>query len=109
MLRHGVTATLHANYSYATGDYEAELRGVLRAYDETGLRATVCVGYADQGGLVYPPADEARFRAALSPGAQVLGLRNHGQPPSCRMTSATLISSFPPCPNAGQCLQTASS
>ena len=72
MLRHGVTATLHANYSYAIGDYEAELRGVLRAYEETGLRATVCVGYADQGGLVYPPADEARFRAALSPGAQAL-------------------------------------
>lgn len=72
MLRNGVTATLHANYSYATGDYEAELRGVLRAYKETGLRATVCVGYADRGALVYPPADEERFRAGLSSGAKTL-------------------------------------
>ncbi|WP_428926904.1 amidohydrolase family protein [Marinibacterium sp. SX1] len=72
MLRNGVTATLHANYSYATGDYEAELRGALRAYEDTGLRATVCVGFADQGGLVYPPADEGAFRAGLSPQAQEL-------------------------------------
>lgn len=72
MLRHGVTATLHANYSYATGDYEAELRGAIRAYEETGLRATVCVGFADQGGLVYPPADETAFRTGLSPRAQAL-------------------------------------
>ena len=72
MLRNGVTATLHANYSYATGDYEAELRGVIRAYEETGLRATVCLGFADQGGLVYPPADEDAFRHDLSGRAQRL-------------------------------------
>lgn len=72
MLRNGVTATLHANYSYASGDYEKELRASLRAYDETGLRATVCVGFADRGGLVYPGSDEQAFRAALSPAARGL-------------------------------------
>ena len=72
MLANGVTATLHANYSYASGNYEAELRESIRAYLETGLRATVCVGYADRGGLVYPPADESVFTAGLSAGAQAL-------------------------------------
>lgn len=72
MLANGVTATLHANYSYASGDYEAELRASIRAYVETGLRATVCVGYADRGGLVYPPADENVFSAGLSADAQAL-------------------------------------
>jgi cytosine/adenosine deaminase-related metal-dependent hydrolase len=72
MLANGVTATLHANYSYASGDYEAELRASIRAYIETGLRATVCVGYADRGGLVYPPADEHVFSSGLSLDAQAL-------------------------------------
>lgn len=72
MLANGVTATLHANYSYASGDYEGELRASIRAYVETGLRATVCVGYADRGSLVYPPADENVFRAGLSADAQAL-------------------------------------
>lgn len=72
MLANGVTSTLHANYSYSTGDYEAELRGVLRAYQDAGLRATVCIGYADRGGVIYPSKDEAEFRAALSPEAQML-------------------------------------
>ncbi|WP_200883895.1 amidohydrolase family protein [Rhizobium sp. YS-1r] len=72
MLANGVTATIHANYSYASGNYEAELRASIRAYLETGLRATVCVGYADRGGLVYPPADESVFRAGLSAAAQAL-------------------------------------
>lgn len=72
MLANGVTATLHANYSYASGDYEAELRASIRAYLETGLRVTVCVGYADRGGLVYPPADENVFRAGLSLDVQAL-------------------------------------
>lgn len=72
MLANGVTATLHANYSYASGDYEAELRASIRAYVETGLRATVCVGYADRGGLVYPPFDENVFISDLSADAQAL-------------------------------------
>lgn len=72
MVANGVTTTLHANYSYATGDYERELRGAIRAYDEAGMRATICVGYADQGGLIYPPADEDAFRHTLPPAAQAL-------------------------------------
>lgn len=72
MLANGVTATLHANYSYASGDYEAELRAAIRAYAETGLRATIAVGYADRGALVYPPEDEAVFLASLSAEAQAL-------------------------------------
>ncbi len=72
MISNGVTATLHANYSYGTGDYEAELRGVIRAYEETGMRATVCVGFADRGGLVYPPADEAAFLRGLPAAARAL-------------------------------------
>jgi 5-methylthioadenosine/S-adenosylhomocysteine deaminase len=70
MIANGVTATLHANYSYGSGDYEAELRGSIRAYDETGLRATVCVGYADRGGLIYPPHHERSFLDGLSRTAQ---------------------------------------
>ncbi|MGE7471842.1 amidohydrolase family protein [Bosea sp. NPDC003192] len=72
MIENGVTATLHANYSYGSGDYEAELRASIRAYDESGLRATICVGYADRGGLVYPPADEAAFLASLPPDVRAL-------------------------------------
>lgn len=72
MIRNGVTATLHANYSYGTGDYEAELRDTIRAYIDSGIRATICVGFADRGGLIYPPADESAFRAELSPGAEQL-------------------------------------
>lgn len=72
MIENGVTATLHANYSYGSGYYEAELRASIRAYDEAGLRATICVGYADRGGLVYPPAEEAAFLASLPPDVRAL-------------------------------------
>jgi len=72
MIENGVTATLHANYSYGSGDYEAELRASIRAYDDAGLRATICVGYADRGGLVYPPADEPAFLASLPPDVRAL-------------------------------------
>ncbi len=72
MLENGVTATLHANYSYGSGDYEAELRASIRAYEEAGLRATICVGYADRGGLVYPPADQDDFTSTLSPAVRTL-------------------------------------
>lgn len=65
MLANGVTSTVHAPYSYASGDYESEIRGVVRAYEEAGLRATVCLGFSDRGGLVYPPVDEPHFRASL--------------------------------------------
>lgn len=78
MIENGVTAILHANYSYGSGDYEAELRAAIRAYDDAGLRATICVGYADRGGLVYPPADEAAFLASLP--AEVQALIGAGKP-----------------------------
>ncbi|MFC3337615.1 amidohydrolase family protein [Paracandidimonas soli] len=55
MLANGVTCAIHANYTYGTGDYEHEVREQLRAYDDAGLRVTMCVGYQDQGALVYPP------------------------------------------------------
>ncbi len=87
MLENGVTATLHANYSYGSGDYEAELRASIRAYEETRLRATICVGYADRGGLVYPPADEAGFVGTLSPEVRKL-LR--GAKPAYLPLAATL-------------------
>lgn len=65
MLAHGVTCAIHANYSYGTGDYEAEVREQLRAYDEAGLRVTMCIGLQDRGALSYPP-HEACFVAGLS-------------------------------------------
>jgi 5-methylthioadenosine/S-adenosylhomocysteine deaminase len=64
MLANGVTTTVHANYSYGTGDYESELRAQLRAYDEAGLRVAMCVGAMDRGTVVYPP-HEACFLAGL--------------------------------------------
>ena len=64
MLANGITCTIHANYSYGSGDYESEVRDSLRAYDETGIRATLSVGAMDQGMTVYPP-HEACFMAGL--------------------------------------------
>lgn len=64
MLAYGVTTTIHANYSYGTGDYEAEVRASLRAYDETGIRVTMCIGAMDRGFTVYPP-HETCFLASL--------------------------------------------
>jgi 5-methylthioadenosine/S-adenosylhomocysteine deaminase len=68
MARHGTTACVHANYSHG-GDYEAEARAALAAYDASGLRVTFCVGAQDRGRLLYPPGDEAPVRAALPPAA----------------------------------------
>ncbi|MDP6705789.1 MAG: amidohydrolase family protein [Alphaproteobacteria bacterium] len=64
MLENGVTTAVHANYSYGSGDYEAEVRAALRAYDEAGIRVTMCIGAMDRGFVVYPP-DEAAFLAGL--------------------------------------------
>ena len=64
MLENGVTTTVHANYSYGSGDYEAEVRASLRAYDESGIRVTMCIGAMDRGFVVYPP-DEDAFLADL--------------------------------------------
>jgi 5-methylthioadenosine/S-adenosylhomocysteine deaminase len=75
MLAAGVTAALHANYAWGTGDHEGELRAAIRAYLDAGLRATVCVGAQDRGLLVYPDADEAAVAAALEPAARALAPR----------------------------------
>lgn len=66
MIANGVTTTIHANYSYGTGDYEREVRDQIAAYDEIGIRATMCVGAMDQGSIVYPP-HESCFMAGLRP------------------------------------------
>src|SRR6056297_2699367 len=70
LLANGVTATLHANYTYGSGDYEAELRAQIEAYRDAGLRATLCVGVQDQGALVYHDAAEAEAVAAFPPVAR---------------------------------------
>jgi 5-methylthioadenosine/S-adenosylhomocysteine deaminase len=64
MLTQGVTTTVHANYSYGTGDYEFEVRAQLRAYDEVGIRVAMCIGAMDRGAVVYPP-HEACFMRGL--------------------------------------------
>ena len=64
MLEMGVSTTVHANYTYGSGDYEAEVRASLRAYDEAGIRVTMCIGAMDRGLVVYPPHEE-RFMAGL--------------------------------------------
>lgn len=75
MLAHGVTATLHANYTYGSGDYANELRAQIAAYRDSGLRATVCVGLQDRGGLVYPDGDADAFVAELPADARALATR----------------------------------
>ncbi|MBV8167475.1 MAG: amidohydrolase family protein [Alphaproteobacteria bacterium] len=67
MLSNGVTTAIHANTSYGTGNYEAEIRAALRGYDEAGLRVVMCVGAMDRGRLVYPEEEAAGFLAGLSP------------------------------------------
>jgi 5-methylthioadenosine/S-adenosylhomocysteine deaminase len=72
MLANGVTATLHANYTYGSGDYEAELRAQIGAYRAAGLRTTICLGLQDRGGLVYPDADPRVFAEGLPDAARAL-------------------------------------
>lgn len=57
MLANGVTSTVHANYAYGTGDYAIELNDAVRAYRDSGISATICVGYQDRGFRTYPPAE----------------------------------------------------
>ena len=65
MLENGVTCIIHANTTFGGEDYETELRASLRAYDESGLRASVAIGAADQLALVYPYTEESRFLKRL--------------------------------------------
>lgn len=81
MLANGVTACLHANWSYG-GDHEAELDSTLRAYDVAGMRAAVMVGVADRGALLYPPLAEADLLRGLDGAARALAeaSRRHAFP-----------------------------
>lgn len=84
MLANGVTACLHANWSYG-GEQEEELEATLRAYDAAGIRAAVMVGAADRGSLVYPGAvEEDVFLSALPDAARAMaeGVRLHPFPRS---------------------------
>lgn len=67
MLANGVTTAIHANTSYGSGNYEAEIRAALKGYDEAGLRVVMCVGAQDRAFLVYPEDATAAFLAGLSP------------------------------------------
>ena len=69
MVANGVTTTIHANYTYGSGDYESEVRASLAAYDEVGIRVTFCVGAMDRGAVVYPP-HEACFLCGLPDGVR---------------------------------------
>lgn len=82
MLANGITACLHANWSYG-GDQEAEVDATLRGYDAAGIRAAVMLGVADRGALAYPGAlDEGTFIAGLDPALRHLAgtLRQHPFP-----------------------------
>jgi cytosine/adenosine deaminase-related metal-dependent hydrolase len=89
MLANGVTATIHANYSYATGDYEQELRGQIEAYRSVGLRHTMCVGAMDRGLTVYPP-HEACFMAGLSDELKAWLAKPGAPPPYCKDGPSTV-------------------
>lgn len=74
MLANGVTAALHANYTYGTGDYAQEIRAQIKGYQDVGLRVTICLGLQDRGYSIYPNADDAAFAAALPDSARSLAL-----------------------------------
>ncbi|MFT3666723.1 amidohydrolase family protein [Piscinibacter sp.] len=88
MLRNGVTCAVHADLAYGSGDYEAELRACVAAYDESGLRACVAVGVCDQGAIVFPQAMEAEFLAGL-PAHLRARLRAETEPPYAADWAAT--------------------
>lgn len=72
MVRHGVTTAIQANSATGTGDYEAELRATLAAYDAIGLRAMVCVGAQDRALTVYPEEATASFTDQCSAPLQAI-------------------------------------
>lgn len=88
MLANGVTTTIHANYTYGTGDYEGELRSQIEAYRSVGIRHTMCVGAMDRGQVVYPP-HEACFMAGL-PEEIRAWLTRPGAAPYCKDGPATI-------------------
>ncbi len=88
MIANGVTTTIHANYTYGTGDYEKELRDQIGAYQSVGIRHTMCVGAMDQGLTVYPP-HEACFMSGLSNELKAW-LSRPGAVPYCKDGPSTL-------------------
>jgi cytosine/adenosine deaminase-related metal-dependent hydrolase len=80
LARSGVATTAHVHYRQAaTADgYEAELRAILAAYRDSGVRAVVACDIRDRGQPVsgdvgaflagLPPALRDRARALISPG-----------------------------------------
>ncbi len=90
MLAGGVTACLHANWSYG-GPQEAEMQATLRAYDEAGIRAAVMLGVADRGSLLYPDRDEAGFLASLDPALRALAMTLHAHPYPGTVADATAL------------------
>jgi 5-methylthioadenosine/S-adenosylhomocysteine deaminase len=65
MIAAGVTACVHGNVPYGTGDLAGETDAILRAYNDAGLRALVCMGAQDRAHVVYPDADEATLDRSL--------------------------------------------
>lgn len=89
MLANGTSCAVHANYSYGSGDYEAECRASIEAYLAAGLRVTFCVGAMDRGELVYPGLDADALLAGLSPSAARF-VRRAGPPPYAGDAAATI-------------------
>jgi len=81
MLAGGITACLHANWSWG-GPQEEELEAAQDAYAEAGIRAALCVGIADRAALLAPEERTAAFLATLPPPLRALaeGLRRHPFP-----------------------------
>ncbi|MBA4742453.1 MAG: amidohydrolase family protein [Azoarcus sp.] len=89
LLANGTTCAVHANYSYGSGDYEAEARASIEAYLDAGIRVTFCVGAMDRGELVYPGYDAQAFVAGLPSSAARL-VRRAGPPAYAGDAAATI-------------------
>ncbi|MDX5446294.1 MAG: amidohydrolase family protein [Zoogloeaceae bacterium] len=89
MLANGTSCAVHANYSYGSGDYEAECRASIEAYLTAGLRVTFCIGAMDRGELVYPGHDVDAFVASLPPVA-ARQVRRAGPDPYAGDAAATI-------------------
>ncbi|MBM3502865.1 MAG: amidohydrolase family protein [Alphaproteobacteria bacterium] len=65
----GVTTTVQTNTPLGSGDYEGELRAMIEAYDQAGLRAGIAVGCMDRGHVLYDDGETPGFVASLPPSA----------------------------------------
>jgi cytosine/adenosine deaminase-related metal-dependent hydrolase len=89
MIASGVTACVHGNVPYGSGDLAGEVDAMLRAYDDAGLRALVCVGAQDRAHVVYPEADEAAFEHSLPDDLRAL-VASRRKPPYAPDAEATI-------------------